>query len=168
MLNERGAENWLSVDEIRSEGKTERTQMRDVMRLVLAKVMLENDIDVLVNPENSLPPAKLGGPSEPTVNNRGMSGFSPSPLLGIPSIVVPAGFNQILYEPQFVLSEDKMDYDSVTGTEQTLLDAPGLPIGMMFWAGPGEEPTLLKVASAYEAATHHRAPPPGLCLHEPL
>jgi hypothetical protein len=32
---------------------------------------------------------------------------------------------------------------------------------MMFWAGPGEEPTILKVASAYEAATHHRTPPPG-------
>jgi Asp-tRNA(Asn)/Glu-tRNA(Gln) amidotransferase A subunit family amidase len=155
-----GAENWLSVDELRSEGKSERIQMRDVLRLVLAKVMHENDIDVLVNPENSLPPAKLGGPSEPTVNGRGMSGFSPSPLLGTPSIVVPAGFTQIVYEPQHVLSEDKTDYDAVTGSEQTLLDAPGLPIGIMFWAGPGDEPVLLKVASAYEAATHHRIPPP--------
>jgi hypothetical protein len=32
---------------------------------------------------------------------------------------------------------------------------------MMFWAGPGEEPALLKVASAYEAATHHRVAPAG-------
>ena len=40
-----------------------------------------------------------------------------------------------------------------------MLDAPGLPIGMAFWAGPGEEGTILKAASAYEAATKHRRPP---------
>jgi amidase len=37
--------------------------------------------------------------------------------------------------------------------------APGLPISLSFWAGPGEEATILKAASAYEAATKHRGPP---------
>jgi Asp-tRNA(Asn)/Glu-tRNA(Gln) amidotransferase A subunit family amidase len=42
-----------------------------------------------------------------------------------------------------------------------MLDAPGLPISLSFWAGPGEEGTILKAASAYEAATKHRRPPPA-------
>ncbi len=35
-----------------------------------------------------------------------------------------------------------------------------MPISLTVWGGPGDEPTLIKVASAYEAATHHRTPPP--------
>ncbi len=63
------------------------------------------------------------------------------------------------YEPRFALSSDARSYRSVSGTERTLLDAPGLPISLSFWAGPGEESTILKAASAYEAATKHRRPP---------
>jgi Asp-tRNA(Asn)/Glu-tRNA(Gln) amidotransferase A subunit family amidase len=37
----------------------------------------------------------------------------------------------------------------------------GLPYNIAFWAEPGQESTLIKVASAYEAATHHRKPPPA-------
>jgi amidase len=58
-----------------------------------------------------------------------------------------------------VLSVDTKSYRSVPGAEKTLLDAPGLPISLSFWAGPGEESTILKAASAYEAATKHRRPP---------
>jgi amidase len=57
------------------------------------------------------------------------------------------------------LNSAKDNYSPVIGTEQSLLETP-LPISMMFWAGPGEEPTVLKAASAYEAATKHRIPPP--------
>jgi len=35
-----------------------------------------------------------------------------------------------------------------------------MPISMMFWGGPGTDPDVIKAASAYEAATHHRIPPP--------
>jgi Asp-tRNA(Asn)/Glu-tRNA(Gln) amidotransferase A subunit family amidase len=34
-----------------------------------------------------------------------------------------------------------------------------MPIAVTFFAGQGDEPTLLKAASAYEAATKHRVPP---------
>ena len=36
-----------------------------------------------------------------------------------------------------------------------------MPISMMFWAGPGSDSDVIKAASAYEAATHHRVPPPA-------
>ena len=72
---------------------------------------------------------------------------------------MPAGFNQVVYEPKFSLSADTRSYRNISGTERAMLDAPGLPIGLAFWAGPGEEGTILKAASAYEAATKHRRPP---------
>jgi Asp-tRNA(Asn)/Glu-tRNA(Gln) amidotransferase A subunit family amidase len=155
-----GAENWLHTDTIVSDGKTERMTMRDVQRLVLLKVMHENDIDVFVQPIHTIPQAKIGGPSEPNIKDRG--GLFPRCFVcsaGIPEIVVPAGFNQVVYEPQFALSADKKNYISVTGTVQSLLPHP-MPIGIGFMAGPGEEPVLIRVASAYEAATHHRMSPP--------
>jgi hypothetical protein len=43
------------------------------------------------------------------------------------------------------------------------LRAAGLPISLSFWAKPGEEGTILKAASAYEAATKHRRPPSARC-----
>jgi amidase len=76
-------------------------------------------------------------------------------------VVVPAGFNRIVYEPKFTLSQDTKSYRNVTGSERTLLDGLGLPISLSFWAGPGEEAMLVKVAAAYEAATNHRRPPPA-------
>lgn len=36
-----------------------------------------------------------------------------------------------------------------------------MPISLMFWAGPDADADLIKAVSAYEAATHHRVPPPA-------
>ena len=36
-----------------------------------------------------------------------------------------------------------------------------MPIAITFFAGQGEEPMLIKIGTAYEAATHHRTPPPA-------
>ena len=158
---EAGSANWAALDDIRSEGNTERMQMRAVLQLALAKVMRENRLDVLVNPENTLPHQKVGGPSEPGVNGRGASGSTQTitALIGVPEIVVPAGFNDVVYEPRFLLNAAGDTYDAVPGYERSLLETP-LPISLMFWAGPGEESAVLKAASAYEAATRHRVPPP--------
>jgi Asp-tRNA(Asn)/Glu-tRNA(Gln) amidotransferase A subunit family amidase len=60
------------------------------------------------------------------------------------------------------LNADKTDYISVLPptTQQTKLAHP-LPISITFFAGPGDEPLLIKLGTAYEAATHHRTPPPA-------
>lgn len=157
------AENAVGVQNLRTRpGTMSYVQMQTVLRLVVLKVMHENGIDLFVNPENTLPPYKLGGPGEPAVNNRGSASCCQvfTALLGGPEIEVPAGYNRIVYEPQYVLSQDKKQYRTVTGTVQSLLPHP-MPISMMFWSGPGSDSDVIKAASAYEAATHHRVPPPA-------
>ena len=151
--------NWENARNIRSAGITRRVKMREVMRLVLLNVLHRNDIDVLVNPTITVPPVRIGYAGEPSVNDRPTGRFPTSANLGIPEITVPAGFNRVVYDPEYVLNEDRNGYDNVTGSRRTELDAP-LPVGISFWAGPGDEPIVLRVASAYEAATKHRRPPP--------
>jgi Asp-tRNA(Asn)/Glu-tRNA(Gln) amidotransferase A subunit family amidase len=137
-------------------------KMHTVLQLVILKVMHENGIDAFVNPENTLPHFKLGQASEPVVDNREPNGFGQAftAMAGTPEITVPAGFNQVVYEPSFVLSADKTKYEMLTGTVESKLPHP-LPISLTFWAGPGDEPVLIRAASAYESATHHRTPPPA-------
>jgi amidase len=137
-------------------------KMQAVTRMVILKVMKENNIDLFVNPENTLPAFLLGGAPEPEVNGRGSASCCQrfTALLGSPEIDVPAGFTTVSYDPQFVLSADKKRYNAVTGDVKVNLPHP-LPISMMFWAGPGSDADLIKAASAYESATHHRIPPPA-------
>ena len=151
--------NWENARNIVSAGITRRVKMRDVMRLVLLNVLHRNDLDVLVNPTITVPPVRIGYAGEPSVDNRPTGRFPTSANLGIPEITVPAGFNRIVHDPEYVLNEDRDDYDNVTGSRRSQLDA-ALPVGISFWAGPGDEPLVLRVASAYEAATRHRRPPP--------
>jgi Asp-tRNA(Asn)/Glu-tRNA(Gln) amidotransferase A subunit family amidase len=151
--------NWENKLDIRSDGIAEKMQMRDVMRMVILKVMYENDIDVFVNPTITVPPTRNGYAGQPQVNDRPLGRFPTSANLGVPEITVPAGFNNIIYEPAFGLNEAKDNYISVANeTKQTLLESP-MPFGISFWGGPGDEPVVLQVAAKYEAATKHRKPP---------
>lgn len=136
-------------------------KMQSVNRLVILRVMRENNIDVFVNPENTLPPYLLGYANEPGVDGRESASCCQrfTAMLGSPEIEVPAGYVNVSYDPKYVLSADKKRYNSVTGTEPTTLPHP-MPISMMFWSGPGYDPEVIKAASAYEAATKHRVPPP--------
>ncbi len=151
--------NWENKVDLVSAGITQRVKMREVMRLVILKVMHQNRLDALVNPTITLPPALIGRASQPTAGNRPNGRFPTSADLGIPELTVPAGFNTVVYEPDFGLNEAKDDYISVANESKPSTLAYPMPIGISFWAGPGEEPVLLKLASTYEAATKHRLPP---------
>jgi hypothetical protein len=89
--------------------------------------------------------------SEQSVNN----------LLPNTGVVVQAGMTDVVYEPRYALNATKTDYISelAPNTPKTRLPHP-MPIGITFFAGQGEEPTLIKIGTAYEAVTHHRTPPP--------
>lgn len=156
------AENALLSKDPRGRDGISYTEMQAVLRMIILKVMYENKIDVFVNPEQTTPQYLLGGAPEPEVNGRAShsccAGFTA--LIGSPEADVPAGFNTITYDPKYVLSADKKSYLPVTGDIETKMPYP-MPISLMVWAGPGSDADVIKVASAYESATHHRVPPPA-------
>ena len=118
--------------------------------------MYENGIDAFVHAENTVPTPKIQGPNVGTDSLDGIT-----PFFQIPRIAVPAGATDVIYEPAYALNDDKTDYVSVlpAGTPKTKLPHP-MPIAITFFAGQGDEPTLIKIGTAYEAATHHRFAPP--------
>lgn len=146
------------VQDIRATQGIDRIKMQYIFRLAMIRVMQENQIDLFVHPNIGVPQWKIGIDREPVIQGRTGAGPSISDLLGVPEITVPAGFNQIVYEPQYALSDDKKSYTLVTGETQSLMTHP-MPISMNFWAGPGDESVLVKAASAYEKASKHRVPP---------
>jgi len=153
--------NWENAVDLASPGMTQNIKMRETLRLVVLKVMQQNNIDVLVNPTTTIPQARIGFANQPQVNSRPVGRFSTSANLGIPEITVPAGFNTVVYEPEFVLNPAKNGYVSVANNDKpSTLEHP-LPVGISFWAGPGDEGVIIKVAAAYEAATRHRKEPPA-------
>jgi len=151
-----GAENWLKFKDHTAAGKGDRLARSHVARLALLKVMYENDIDVFVHPENTVPTPKIQGPNVGTT-----SLDSITPFFQIPRVAVPAGVTDVIYEPQYALNADKTNYISVlpAGAVKTKLLHP-MPVSITFFAGQGEEPMLIKVGTAYESATHHRFAPP--------
>jgi amidase len=66
-----------------------------------------------------------------------------------------------VYDPVFKLSPDGTRYISVGSDSPTTIPAPGLPFSLVFRAEPGREDVLLRIASAYEAASKRRIPPPA-------
>jgi hypothetical protein len=97
----------------------------------------------------------LGAPTEPSKNNspRANSIWGVIAANGFPTLNVPAGFTTEVF--------DRIVDPLAPGGTRLVGPIPAkLPVGITFLAPPFGEPTLFKIASAYEAATHHRAPPP--------
>jgi len=148
----------INLQDTRATKGIDRVKMHTLFRYAILKVMRENHIDVFVHPNMTIPMGKIGWAQEPDAGGRRPNGFAITDLLGVPEIIVPAGFNDVVYEPGFVLSDDRKSYVQTPGTTASKLSTP-LPISIEYWAGPGDEPVMVKVASAYESATHHRKPP---------
>jgi len=158
--------NWEEMDDMRNalgdrQGIDEHIMMRELLRRVEMKVLYENHLDAVVRLHYSLPPGKIGlaGQPEPPGDIRGE--LRMGPFAGITEVLIPAGYVQTVYDPVFVLSADKRRYVSTNNnTAPTTLPAPGLPFSLVFRAEPGKEDVILKIASAYEAASKRRVPPP--------
>ena len=154
--SEAGARNWVVFKDHNAPGKAERLARSQVGRMALQRVMYENHIDAFVHAENTVPTPKIQGPNVGTISLDGIT-----PFFQIPRIAVPAGTTDVVYEPVYALNADKTDYVSVLppNVQKGKLRHP-MPISITFFSGQGEEPTLLKIGSAYESATHHRFAPP--------
>ncbi len=75
-------------------------------------------------------------------------------------MLVPAGYVTTAYDPVYELSDDGTKYVSAPSRTATQIEAPGLPFSLVFRSEPGTEDSLLRIASAYEAASRRRVPPP--------
>jgi len=125
-------------------------------------VMRENHLDALVRLHTSLPPGRTGYPGVGGGGggdiNRGDSAMGPN--AGLTEVQVPGGFVTTVYDPVFTLSPDKKRYVGSVPATPTTLPAPGLPFALVFRTDVGSENVILKIASAYEAASKRRVPPP--------
>jgi amidase len=94
------------------------------------KVMADNRLDAIVHKSVEHQPTLIkDGIVPPYRSNRGVPTLNTF-LVYAASMTVPAGFT-----------------------------TDNLPVGITFFGRPYSEPTLLKLAYAYEQATHHRVPP---------
>jgi Asp-tRNA(Asn)/Glu-tRNA(Gln) amidotransferase A subunit family amidase len=147
----RGLEN-KQADKTLDIGK--RLQTRFALQQITLQCMASLQLDAVTYPTGNVPAPKLGAPTEPTVNGRSALAWTLLGANGFPAISVPAGFTTEVF-------------DRVAGAGApggTRLVGPieaALPVGIDFLARPFAEPTLFKIASAYEAATRHRKAPAG-------
>lgn len=158
--------NWEEVSDPRNplgsrQGVSERIMLRELLRRVDMMVILENRLDALVRLHTPLPPAVIGGAGQPglLLNSRPESQSGPN--AGLTEALVPAGYVRTVYDPVFELSEDGARFVPAPNDQATLIPEPGLPFSLVFRAEPGREDALLKIASAYEAASKRRIPPPA-------
>jgi len=96
----------------------------------ILKVMADNRLDAIVHKTVEHQPTLIkDGVNPPFVSQKGIPTFNT--FLAYSSVItVPSGFT-----------------------------TDNLPVGITFFGRPYSEPTLLKLAYAYEQATHHRVPP---------
>jgi Asp-tRNA(Asn)/Glu-tRNA(Gln) amidotransferase A subunit family amidase len=147
-----------------------RMQRRFAVQQIVFACMADLKLDAVVYPTNNLPAPKLGAPQEPNVNGRNAV-WSFLGGQGFPTITVPAGFTTVVYDRVADPTQPPPPppADGETGGAGglprigTRLVGPTpakLPVGLDILGRPFTEPLMLRIASAFEAATHHRTPPP--------
>ena len=105
-------------------------QARQELMISLLKVMADNQLNAIVYKSIEHQPTLIkDGVNPPWVNTKGAPHLNTF-LVFVPVVAVPAGFT-----------------------------TDHLPAGITFMGRPYDEGTLIKLAYAYEQATHHRRPP---------
>jgi len=128
-------------------------QDRFAYQQVVLQCMAAQNLDALVSPTGNIPAYVLGAPLEPPLDGRTTSVWGLLGQQGIPTLSVPAGFTTHVFDRV-------RDAAAPGGARLAGPVQAKLPVGIMFFGRPFSEPTLLRIASAYEAATKHRIPPP--------
>ena len=158
--------NWEEVADLRNpldgrQGVNERIMLRELLRRVDMMVILENRLDALVRLHTPWPPGLIGHPHQYDIPSNLAPELLSGPNAGLTEVLIPAGYVTTVYDPVFSLSADGTRYVSTASHTPTTIPAPGLPFSLVFRAEPGKEDTLLEIASAYEAASKRRIPPPN-------
>ena len=157
--------NWEEVADPRNplggrQGVDERIMLRELLRRADMMVIYENRLDALVRLHTPWPPGIIGHAYQYDIE----SNLSPEslygPNAGLTEVLVPAGYVTTTYDPVYKLNDDRTRYVSAASHVPTTIAAPGLPFSLVFRAEPGREDVLLEIASAYEAASKRRIPPP--------
>jgi amidase len=130
----------------------ERLQTRFALQQIGLQCLAMHGLDAIVYPTGNVPAPKLGAPTEPTMNGRSAMAWTAFGAHGFPAISVPAGFTTTVYDRV-------RDPAAAGGTRLVGPVEARLPVGVDFLARPFDEPTLFRIAGAYEAATRHRTPP---------
>jgi amidase len=157
--------NWEEMTDMRQplgdrQGIDEHIMIRELLRRVEMKVMYENHLDAVVRLHYSLPPGKIGLAPQPEPRGDIRGELRMGPFAGLTEVLIPAGYVTTVYDPVFLLSPDKKRYIPTSNNTPTTLPEPGLPFSLVFRADPGKEDVILRVASAYQAASKRRVPPP--------
>jgi amidase len=158
--------NWEEVSDPRNkldgrQGVNERIMLRELLRRADMMVILENKLDALVRLHTPWAPGLIGHPHQYDTPMNLTPESLMGPNAGLTEVLIPAGYVKVTYDPVFKLSDDGKRYVSAPSDAPTELAEPGLPFSLVFRCEPGKEDIILKVASAYEAASRRRIPPPA-------
>jgi amidase len=141
------------ADKARTLDVRDRDAHRVAVQQTVMQCMTVLNLDAVTYPSGNVPAALIKAPVEPDVNGRSHQAWTLLGQMGFPAITVPVGFTSVVY--------DRVRDAAAPGGSRLVGPVPArLPVGIDFLAMPFGEPTLLRIASAYEAATHHRVSPP--------
>jgi Asp-tRNA(Asn)/Glu-tRNA(Gln) amidotransferase A subunit family amidase len=157
--------NWEEVGDPRNpldgrQGVNERIMLRELLRRVDMMVILENKLDALVRLHSPWPPGIIGGPHQYNIPHNITAESLYGPNAGLTEVLIPAGYVTTAYDPVFALDDDATRYVWSPSDTPTTVSEPGLPFSLVFRTEPGKEDISLRIASAYEAASRRRVPPP--------
>jgi Asp-tRNA(Asn)/Glu-tRNA(Gln) amidotransferase A subunit family amidase len=158
--------NWEEVADLRNklggrQGVDERIMLRELLRRADMMVILENRLDALVRLHTPWPPALIGHAYQYDIPSNLAPESLSGPNAGLTEVLIPAGYVTTAYDPVYKLNADKTRYVSAPSSTPTTIPPPGLPFSLVFRAEPGKEDVLLRIASAYEAVSKRRIPPPA-------
>jgi amidase len=158
--------NWEEVTDPRNpwgrrQGVNERIMLRELLRRADMMVILENKLDALVRLHTPWPPGLIGHAYQYDIASNLRPESLSGPNAGLTEVLIPAGYVTTAYDPVYKLTPDGKKYVSQASDKPTRLAEPGLPFSLVFRCEPGKEDIVLKIASAYEAASQRRIAPPA-------